>query len=112
VAAAAVGEAAGRAVAGIARLIARALLHSASAAVFLVPAYYLLPLDASRGAALAWLVGGLAAVAAVLAWQVRAIMAAPYPRHLFLHFGSDLDFTNARRPGPLCGRVGLRCPER
>jgi voltage-gated potassium channel len=62
------------------RLVIRSLLRATSAAVFLVLAYYLLPLDAGSGVALAWLVGGLVAVAAVLWWQVRAIMAARYPR--------------------------------
>lgn len=38
------------------------------------------PLDAGLGAALAWLVLGPAAVAAVLVWQLRAIVAAPHPR--------------------------------
>jgi len=61
-------------------LVVRSLLRSASAAALLVLAYYLLPLDYSNGTALAWLAGGLVGVAAVLAWQVRAIMAAPYPR--------------------------------
>jgi voltage-gated potassium channel len=61
-------------------LVVRSLLRSASAAVLLVLAYYLLPLDGGSAAALAWLVGGLAAVTAVLCWQVRAIASAPYPR--------------------------------
>jgi voltage-gated potassium channel len=62
------------------RLVVRSLLRSAAASALLVLAYYVLPLDAGHGAALAWLVLGLAAVAAVLAWQVRAIAGAPYPR--------------------------------
>lgn len=59
------------------RLVLRSLLRSASSAVLIVLAYYLLPLDAG---ALTWLVVGLVIVAAVLVWQVRAIMAARHPR--------------------------------
>ena len=62
------------------RVLVGSLLRSASATVLLVLAYYVLPLDAGLGAALAWLVLGLAAVAALLAWQVRAIVEAPHPR--------------------------------
>jgi voltage-gated potassium channel len=62
------------------RLVVRSIPRAVSASALLVLAYYLLPLDASVGATLAWLVVGLAAVAAVLWWQVRAIITARYPR--------------------------------
>lgn len=59
------------------RLVMRSLLRSALSAVLIVLAYYLLPLDAG---ALTWLAGGLVIVAAILVWQVRAIMGARHPR--------------------------------
>ncbi|HEY0815214.1 MAG TPA: potassium channel family protein [Pseudonocardia sp.] len=61
-------------------ILVRSLLRSAALSVSLVLAYYLLPLRPGTGAALSWLVGGLAVVLAVLAYQVRAIIAAKYPR--------------------------------
>jgi voltage-gated potassium channel len=61
-------------------LVVRSLLRSASVAVLLVLIYYLLPLDRGGHAALAWLAVGLVAVAAVLAFQVQAIIRARHPR--------------------------------
>jgi voltage-gated potassium channel len=62
------------------RLVVRSMLRSTAAAALLVLAYYLLPLDATDGAALVWLVVGLVVVAVVLTWQVHAIATARYPR--------------------------------
>jgi voltage-gated potassium channel len=65
------------------RLVVRSLLRSAASTVLLVVGYYLLPLDPKDFAddtALLWLVLGLVVVVAVLMWQVRAIIAARYPR--------------------------------
>ena len=61
------------------RQVVRSLARSAVASVLLVAAYYLVPLDATEGP-LVWLVVGLAAVAVVIAWQLRAIVNAEYPR--------------------------------
>jgi len=60
--------------------IARALLRAASSTVVLVAIYYLLPLDHSaRWAAIAMLVTGLAGLSALIAFQVRSIIASPFP---------------------------------
>ena len=60
--------------------IARALLRAAGSAVVLVAIYYLLPLDHSaRWAAIAMLVTGLAGLSALVAFQVRSIIASPFP---------------------------------
>jgi len=60
--------------------IARALLRAAGSTVVLVAIYYLLPLDHSaRWAAIAMLVTGLAGLGALIAFQVRSIIASPFP---------------------------------
>ena len=56
------------------------LARSVIVGVLLVVAYYLLPLDKPEGFGVALLVGGLILVAAVVAWQVRAIQNSPFPR--------------------------------
>jgi voltage-gated potassium channel len=48
--------------------------------VLLVVAYYVLPLARSDEAAVVWLVTGVAGVAVLLAWQIRAIVGAEHPR--------------------------------
>lgn len=58
-----------------------AALRSLLATGALVTAYYLLPLDSAFSAAtVVALVGGLAAVALLLFWQVRVIMRSPRPQ--------------------------------
>jgi voltage-gated potassium channel len=61
------------------RIVIRSLLRSALLSVSLLLAYYLLPLQPGSGAALTWLVGGLALVVVVIGSQVRAILSAKYP---------------------------------
>jgi peptidoglycan/LPS O-acetylase OafA/YrhL len=62
------------------RLEAVLLARSVIVGVLLVAAYYLLPLDKPEDFGVALLVGGLILVAAVVAWQVRAIQNSPFPR--------------------------------
>jgi voltage-gated potassium channel len=62
------------------RLVAGSLLRSLLVSTLLIAAYYLVPLNAASGDALARLVVGLAFVVAVLAWQVRAVGSAEFPR--------------------------------
>ena len=58
----------------------RALLRAVGSTVVLVVIYYLLPLDHSaRWAAVAMLVIGLAGLIALLTYQVRSIIASPFP---------------------------------
>jgi voltage-gated potassium channel len=60
--------------------IARALLRAAGSTVVLVVIYYLLPLDhAARWAAIAMLTVGLAALCALIAFQIRSIIASQFP---------------------------------
>jgi voltage-gated potassium channel len=60
--------------------IARAVLRALGSAVALVAIYYLLPLDHSaRWLAITMLVIGLVALIALIAYQVRAIIASPFP---------------------------------
>ncbi|KAA9163599.1 two pore domain potassium channel family protein [Amycolatopsis acidicola] len=54
-------------------------LRSLATLVVLVTAYYVLPMPSRAGGALVVLIAGLAAVAAVVVWEVRAILRAPYP---------------------------------
>src|SRR5215470_10727968 len=62
------------------RLIARALLRAAGSTTVLVVIYYLLPLDhTARWAAIVILVIGLAGLSALVTFQVRSIVAAPFP---------------------------------
>ena len=62
------------------RLLARALVRALVTSALLVTAYYLLPFDRIHGATqVAILVVGLAAVAVLIAWQVRAITHASHP---------------------------------
>jgi hypothetical protein len=62
-------------------LLVRSLLRSAASTATLITVYYLAPLDRSRDtAALAFLGLGLALFAALIIWQVRAILGAEHPR--------------------------------
>ena len=57
-----------------------ALLRAVGSTVVLVVIYYLLPLDHSaRWAAVAMLVVGLAGLSALVTFQVRSIIASPFP---------------------------------
>ena len=62
------------------RLEAVLLARSVIVGILLFVAYYLLPLNKPEGFGVALLVGGLILVAAVVAWQVRAIQNSPFPR--------------------------------
>lgn len=57
------------------RVLARASLSSVS----LVVVYYLLPLEGTTTTTAVLFVLGLLAVVALVTWQVRAVLAAPYP---------------------------------
>ena len=57
-------------------LVARSVLVGA----LLFVAYYLLPLDKPEDIGVLLLVGGLILIGVVVAWQVRAILNAPFPR--------------------------------
>ena len=60
--------------------IIQAVLRALGSAVVLVAIYYLLPLDHSaRWLAITMLVIGLVALIGLIAYQVRAIIAAPFP---------------------------------
>jgi voltage-gated potassium channel len=60
--------------------IVRALLRAAGSTTVLMVVYYLLPLDHSaRWAAITTLVIGLAALIVLVAFQVRAVSASPFP---------------------------------
>lgn len=63
------------------RLLARSLVRSLLQVAAVLVLYYVLPLDRRRfsGETLLWLVGGLALVAALVAWQVRSILRHRYP---------------------------------
>jgi voltage-gated potassium channel len=61
-------------------LIVRGLLRAAATAAILVALYYVLPFDRWSGAYLLLeLVIGVAVLAAMIAWQVRAIIESGYP---------------------------------
>ena len=62
------------------RLKALLLAGSAAVGVLLFVAYLLLPLDKAETIGLLMLVGGLILTGLVIAWQVRAIVTAPFPR--------------------------------
>jgi len=63
-----------------ARSIVRAALRAAGSSTALVVIYYLLPLDhSSAGAAVTMLVLGLVALIGLIAFQVRSILASPFP---------------------------------
>ncbi|GAA1272088.1 hypothetical protein GCM10009609_39020 [Pseudonocardia aurantiaca] len=63
------------------RLAAASLLRAGAAVTALVVVYYLLPLDRPlKPATLIWFGLGLVGFAAVIAWQVRAIMVSDVPR--------------------------------
>jgi hypothetical protein len=63
------------------RLMLRALLRPALSTTGLFLLYYVLPLDGRlTGTTVTSLVVGLILVAALLVWQVRAILTADYPR--------------------------------
>ena len=60
--------------------IARALLRAAGSTIVLVAIYYLLPLNHSaRWAAITMLVIGLVLLIALVTFQVRSIIASPFP---------------------------------
>jgi len=60
--------------------IVRAVLRALGSAIALVAIYYLLPLDHSaRWLAITTLVIGLVALIALIVFQVRAIIASPFP---------------------------------
>src|SRR6516162_2280737 len=60
--------------------IVRAVLRALGSAAVLVALYYLLPLDhTARWHAITILVIGLAALIGLIAFQVRSIIASPYP---------------------------------
>ena len=62
------------------RKIVRALLRALGSTAVLVTIYYLLPLNhAATGAAVTMLVIGLAVLIALIALQVRSIIASPFP---------------------------------
>ena len=63
------------------RLIVASLLRAGASVTLLTAVYYTIPLDRPLNAA-TWIrfVLGLGAVAAVIAWQVRAIVASDVPR--------------------------------
>ncbi|TQM44886.1 potassium channel family protein [Pseudonocardia cypriaca] len=63
------------------RLVVASLLRAGASVTLLVLAYYSIPLDRPLNAA-TWIgfVLGLAAFAAVIAWQVRAILVSDVPR--------------------------------
>lgn len=62
-------------------LLVRSLLRSTASTAILLTVYYLAPLDRSRDTAtLAFLGFGLALFAALIIWQVRAILGAEHPR--------------------------------
>ncbi|WP_127360304.1 potassium channel family protein [Actinacidiphila soli] len=63
------------------RLLLHSLVRSSLSTATLVTVYYLAPLDSPRDAVpLVLLVLGLAVFAGLMAWQLRAIARAPYPR--------------------------------
>ena len=62
------------------RLEAVLLARSVIVGVLLFVAYYLLPLNGPEGIGVLLLVGGLILLGVVVAWQVRAILNAPFPR--------------------------------
>jgi voltage-gated potassium channel len=63
-----------------ARTIAQALLRALGSTAILVTIYYLLPLDhTARWGAVTMLVAGLALLIALITFQVRSIVASPYP---------------------------------
>ena len=63
------------------QLIIRAGLRALATAVVLVALFYVLPLDRTTSLAVAIdLVVGLTALVVIVAWQVRGIMGARYPR--------------------------------
>jgi len=66
---------------GVRRKATRSLLSSAAVSTLVVVAYFVLPLSSTlTSATVLWLVGGLVAVAVLLAWHVRSIVRSPYPR--------------------------------
>ena len=64
-----------------ARKIVQTLLRALASSAILVTTYYLLPLDdSSRWLAVTMLAIGLALLIALVAFQVRSIIASPHPR--------------------------------
>lgn len=61
-------------------LAIRLVLRSLVVAILLFVAYYTLPMNRPEKSGVVVLVVGIAVLALVLAWQVRAIMGSPYPR--------------------------------
>ena len=63
------------------RLLRRALLRPLLGAIGMLALYFLLPLNRSFSAlTVFWLIVGLLGVAALVVFQVRAIIRSPYPR--------------------------------
>ncbi|MEV0803757.1 ion channel [Kribbella sp. NPDC050281] len=62
------------------RLAIASLLRSVLVSLVIVAGYFLLPMRLDGSLAVVGLVGGLAVVALLLAWQVREIARSPYPR--------------------------------
>ena len=63
------------------RRATRTLLESALVSVAVLVGYFVLPFDSRfTTATVLLLVGGLAAVAALLVWHLRSIIRSPYPR--------------------------------
>jgi formate hydrogenlyase subunit 4 len=58
----------------------RLVLRSLLVATLLFVAYYTLPMNRPERSGLIVLIIGIAVMALVLSWQVRAIMGSPYPR--------------------------------
>jgi voltage-gated potassium channel len=81
-----VGQAQAKGVAGLSpgrrrMLLAFATLRAFATATVMVVVYYLLPLDGKVDAApLGLLIVSLLALAALIVWQVRAIVESPYPK--------------------------------
>ena len=61
-------------------LAVRLVIRSLVVAILLFVAYYTLPMVRPERGSLIVLVVGIAVLALVLLWQVRAIMGSPYPR--------------------------------
>ncbi|MFI6830058.1 MULTISPECIES: potassium channel family protein [unclassified Kribbella] len=62
------------------RLAVASLLRSLLVSLFIVAGYFLLPMRLDGTVAVVGLVGGLAVVSILLAWQIREIARSPYPR--------------------------------
>ncbi|HEV7210565.1 MAG TPA: potassium channel family protein [Blastococcus sp.] len=62
------------------RTVVRALIRPFVTVAAVLVLYYLLPLDRGFGwATVGWLLGGLAAIGLLAAWQVRSVLRSPLP---------------------------------